>query len=95
MKPACRQAGWYTLIDNMYYFYAIKSEKDSSIYKGISRYPLKRLAQHNSGNNKSTKSKIPYVMIYQEGCSDRIGARKLEKYYKSGIGREKLKKLIS
>jgi len=77
-----------------YYFYAIQSQRDQSIYKGISRNPYARLKQHNTGKTKSTKGRIPYKIVYIEKCEDRQGARNIEKYYKSGTGREKLYKLI-
>jgi putative endonuclease len=72
----------------MYYFYAIKSQANNSIYKGISKDPNLRLLQHNSGKVKSTKAFIPYEFIYIEECNNREDARILEKYYKSGTGRE-------
>ena len=77
-----------------YYFYAIRSLKNKSIYKGITENPIIRLKQHNAGKNLSTKSFKPYELLYIEKCVDRNEARIKEKYYKSGIGREKLKNLI-
>ncbi len=78
----------------MYYFYAIRSLKNNQTYKGISQNPATRLKEHNSGKTASTKPFRPFEMAYIEECKNRIEARKLEKYYKSGIGREKLSKLI-
>jgi putative endonuclease len=77
-----------------YYVYVIKSGKDGSWYKGITDNLERRLNQHNSGKNKSTKGKGPYEMVYFEECENRIEARVREKYFKSGIGREQLKNLI-
>lgn len=78
-----------------YFVYAIKSEKDGSFYKGITDKLERRIRQHNSGKNRSTKSKIPYNLVYFEECEGRIKAREREKYFKSGSGREFLKKLLS
>lgn len=64
------------------------------MYKGISNDPERRVKEHNVGKNKSTKSKKPWKLVYIEKCLNRSEAREREKYFKSGSGREKLKKLI-
>ena len=76
-----------------YFVYAIKSELDGRIYVGFSEDVEKRLKEHNSGKTKSTKGFRPWNIIFTQECDSRIEARKLEKYYKSGIGKEKLKQL--
>ncbi len=53
-----------------------------------------RLEQHNSGKNKSTKGFLPWSMVYHEVFETRLEARKREKYFKSGIGRQYLKNLL-
>ncbi|MCX7875381.1 MAG: GIY-YIG nuclease family protein, partial [Melioribacteraceae bacterium] len=53
----------------------------------------RRLHQHNSGYNKTTKPYKPFKLIYFEKLESRIEARQREKYFKSGIGREKIKEL--
>jgi len=78
----------------MFYVYAIQSLKDKHLYIGISKNPEKRLKQHNAGMTKSTKPRRPFKIIYEESCKDRVNARKREKYFKSGIGREFLKRFI-
>jgi putative endonuclease len=79
----------------MYYFYTIKSQKNGSLYKGISADPEKRLEEHNAGKTRSTKAYRPYVIVYTEDCGTRKKARDIEKYYKTGYGREKLESIIS
>lgn len=73
--------------------YAIKSLKDGRIYVGMSKNIEKRLKEHNSGKTKSTKGFVPWVLLFTEECVDRVEARQREKYWKSGIGKEQLKKL--
>ena len=75
-----------------YVVYAIKSQLDGRIYVGFSSDVEKRLKEHNSGKTKSTKGFRPWNIIFTEEHSDRIIAREKEKYYKTGIGKEKLKK---
>jgi len=79
----------------MWYVYALKSLKDGHLYIGISQEPEKRLRQHNAGMTKSTKSRRPFKIIYKEKAKNRIDARRKEKYYKSGVGREFLKNISS
>ena len=73
--------------------YALKSEKDNRIYVGMTTNLERRIKEHNGGYNKSTKAYIPWKLIYKESCSTRIEARKREKYWKSGVGKEQLKTL--
>ncbi|MBI4398283.1 MAG: GIY-YIG nuclease family protein [Candidatus Omnitrophica bacterium] len=74
--------------------YALVSKKDGYLYIGLSEDVNRRLLEHNSGYSKSTKHRRPFEVIYVENCADRKTARTREKYLKSGIGREYLKKLI-
>jgi putative endonuclease len=76
-----------------YFVYAIRSDKDGSIYVGMTGNIEKRFIEHNRGNVFSTKGHRPYRLIYKEECRNRILARNREKYWKSGIGKEKLKLL--
>lgn len=73
--------------------YAIRSEVDGRIYVGFTSDINKRLRQHNLGKTKSTKGYRPWILIYVREVLGRIEARQLEKYYKSGIGKEFLKSL--
>lgn len=68
--------------------YVLKSEKDSNIYIGITDNLERRLKQHNSGRNLSTKYRVPLKLIYYEIKENRVEARKKEKFLKSGSGRE-------
>jgi putative endonuclease len=78
-----------------YFVYVLKSSKDSTFYIGISKDPNNRLKEHNFGDSKYTKGHRPYKLIYQEEFSNRIEARKREKYFKSGEGREFLKSFLA
>lgn len=79
----------------MLLFYALRSERDNTIYKGLSNDPDRREGEHNLGKNKSTKNKTPWKLFYVEVCEDRKEARNRELYYKSGAGREILKELLN
>lgn len=77
----------------MFYVYAISSEIRKNIYVGLTNNLERRIKEHNSGNNRTTKPYRPFKLIYSEECKDRIEARKREKYLKSGVGKEFLKSL--
>ena len=78
----------------MWYLYVLQSLKDKHLYIGISRDPNKRLKMHNAGMTRSTRSRRPFKLIYVEKCKNLNEARKKEKFYKSGYGREIIKTKI-
>lgn len=73
--------------------YAISSLQYNYIYVGMTQNLDVRLARHNSRREKTTLFYAPFRLIYTENCENRIAARKREKYWKSGVGKEKLRKL--
>ena len=80
----------------MWYVYAIQSEVNAFIYVGMAKDVERRLKEHNAGKNKSTKAFRPWVLFFTEIAGENtILARQKEKYYKSGIGKEKLKELLA
>jgi putative endonuclease len=79
---------------NMFIVYVLKSTVDGRLYKGFTRNLDRRLWEHNRGKTKSTKAYGPWQLVYKEEVESREEARKREKYLKSGIGREYLKKIL-
>ena len=77
-----------------YFVYAITSLTRKYIYVGLTSNIENRLHRHNSGYEKTTKPYAPFKLIYTEKCNNRKEARAREKYWKSGTGKEKLKKLV-
>ncbi|MBN1927891.1 MAG: GIY-YIG nuclease family protein [Prolixibacteraceae bacterium] len=74
--------------------YILKSLKDNRHYIGSTSNVEKRLAFHNSGSQRSTKSRIPFILIYTEEYNDRSQAEKREKQIKSFKGGEAFKVLL-
>jgi len=70
----------------MFYVYIFQSEKDGSYYTGITTNLKKRLKYHNSGNQKYTRTKIPYKLKWFCVFPDKKKALAFEKYLKSGSG---------
>ncbi len=77
----------------MYYVYILQSIKTGEFYKGLTDNFERRLDEHQKGKSNSTKNKLPLRIIHVELCKDRVGARKLEKFFKSGYGREIIREL--
>jgi putative endonuclease len=50
----------------MFYFYILKSVKDSFIYYGYTNNLKRRLLEHNSGETQSTKGHQPLFLVYYE-----------------------------
>jgi len=70
----------------MYYVYVLKSLKDDSIYVGYSNNLKRRFVEHNSGENKSTKHKIPFKLVYYEAYISQSDAKYRESQLKRYSG---------
>lgn len=78
----------------MYIVYLLKSFKDKSWYIGYTTNLKKRIESHNKKENKSTKNKVPWEIIYFEAYINKMDALGREKFLKSGAGRRFLKKQL-
>ena len=76
----------------MWYIYVISSQARRYMYVGLTNNLRERLVTHRNGYNKTTKPYRPFRLIHFEKFSTRLEARKKEKYLKSGIGKEWIKK---
>ena len=77
----------------MYFIYAIRSEVRNYIYVGMTSNLDKRINAHNNGYERTTKPYRPFRLIYKEKFENRREAREREKYFKTGKGKEFLRKL--
>ena len=64
----------------MYYVYAISSLVKKYIYVGMTKDIERRISEHNTGKNRSTKAYKPFSLIYKDEFLTRVDARKKEKY---------------
>jgi len=62
---------------------------------GLSTNIESRIKMYNAGKSRSTKSRRPFQLIFQEFIGSLQVARKREKYLKSAAGRRYLEKLLS
>jgi len=79
----------------MFYIYVLQSLKDNYFYTGFTRDLKKRFAEHQGGQNLSTKSRIPFRLIYYEAYMLEEDALNREKYLKTSMGKRVLKKQLS
>ncbi len=78
-----------------YYTYVLKSIKNNKLYVDYSGDLYKRVKEHNLGLVKSTKSGMPWNLIYYEACKNEKDAVNREKQLKTGFGRAYLKRRIT
>ncbi len=75
-----------------YYVYVLRSIRFERNYVGFSSDVEKRLKEHNGGKTKSTKGYRPWRILFYEEFSTKKEALDREKYLKSGIGRDYIKR---
>ena len=78
-----------------YFVYVLKSRKDGSYFKGITKDIALRLKHHNSGKHTTTKHKIPLEVVYIEMHETKIEANKRKKFFTSEIGTVVLQRLLN
>jgi putative endonuclease len=78
-----------------HYVYILKSLKDNKYYIGETTDVDKRLIYHNSGLQRSTKFRIPFILIHVEIYTIKTEALKREKIIKKWKGGMPFKKLIA
>lgn len=74
--------------------YVLQSLKDHKTYVGSTIDFDRRLREHNLGQVKSTKHRIPFKVLFTEEFGTLKEARKRETWWKSSVGRRNLKKLF-
>jgi len=76
------------------YLYIIRSTCNGDLYVGICKDVDRRIKEHNSGKNRCTKGLRPWALVFTETFPSWQAAREREKYYKSGSGKEELKRKL-
>ena len=77
-----------------YYVYILLSSKDKKSYIGFTNDLARRLKEHNSGKNISTKSRRPLKLIYYEAHLSKADAMRREQYFKTTKGKSTLKQML-
>jgi putative endonuclease len=77
-----------------HFVYILQSLKDGKYYIGETHDVEARLLFHNSGQQRSTKNRIPFIIILTEQFENRQAALEREKQIKSWKGGNAFKQLI-
>jgi len=64
------------------------------LYVGYTPDLKRRIAAHNTGKAQATRLRKPLQLLYYEAYGDERDARKREKFFKSGWGRNYVKKQL-
>lgn len=62
----------------MFYVYILQSLKDNRLYIGYSDDLKRRVQEHNSGKNKSTRHRKPFKLVYYEAYQSKLDAENRE-----------------
>lgn len=70
-----------------FYTYVLESLKDAKRYIGYTQNLKRRLEEHEKGLSFATKLRLPFKLIYFEGCLNQEDAKRRENYLKTTQGR--------
>lgn len=76
----------------MYYVYVLQSKKDNKFYIGSTGNLRKRFVDHQNGNVKSTRNRLPFEILCYEAYQNKKISQVREKYLKSSNGHKDLYK---
>ena len=77
-----------------YCVYVLFSEKDRQLYIGYTGNIVRRLAQHNNGDNISTRNRRPLKLIFMESFLYKYDAIERERYFKTSKGKRAIKLML-
>ena len=69
----------------------MKSKRDGKFYVGYTKNLKLRFEQHTKGLVRSTKNRVPLILVYYEACLNQNDATHREKYLKTFYGKMFLK----
>ena len=78
----------------MHYVYILFSVERKRLYKGSTSDLKKRVKQHNLGEVSSTRSGIPWRLVYYQAFLSKTDALREELFLKTGKGKERIKYLL-
>ncbi|OGM05263.1 hypothetical protein A2125_01295 [Candidatus Woesebacteria bacterium GWB1_43_5] len=78
----------------MHFLYILRSLKDNKLYIGVTNNIVRRLNEHNTGKSKSTKHRVPFILIYKENFTNKGLAMKREWLFKNTSESNKLMRAL-
>jgi putative endonuclease len=79
----------------MYYVYILQSLKDKKLYIGYTADLKRRIKEHKYGGSKSTKTRLPFRLVFCEAFILEKDAKRREKYFKTTKGKRSLKLMLA
>lgn len=70
-----------------FYIYVLESLKDGERYIGYTNNLKRRIEEHKKGLSFATKFRLPFELIYFEGCLNSVDTKRRENYLKTTQGR--------
>ena len=70
----------------MFYVYILRSQRDGNLYVGYTADLKNRFKEHNRGAVTSTRSRIPFTLVYYEAYAAEQDAKQREKMLKRFSG---------
>ena len=92
--PAGRQGYTRTVITPMYFVYILQ-DSIGRFYKGMTCNLDRRIREHSRGTCQTTKAMNNPKLVFVQICENQSEARSLERYLKSGSGREIIREIIA
>lgn len=77
-----------------FYVYVLESDVKGDWYVGFTTDLRRRAEEHNKGQNRSTKSRSSWQVIYYEAHANKLDALRREKYLKTTPGRRALRRML-
>ena len=74
-----------------YYVYVLRSLSDKQLYVGLTDKLSARRKEDNAGRVASIRRRVPFELLYWEGCLNLNDAAEREKYLKTAWGKRYLK----
>lgn len=79
----------------MFFYVYILENEDKRRYIGYTDDLKRRIEEHNSGQNRSTKTYRPWVVIFYEAYRNKNDAIRREHYLKTTQGRRALDRMLA
>ncbi len=76
-----------TTSNMFHYIYVLESNKDGGRYVGHTSNLKRRLVEHRKGLNFSIKYRLPFGLVYFEGCLNTLDTKRRKRYLKTTQGR--------
>jgi putative endonuclease len=86
--------GGFTRQTFMQYVYILRSLRDGNLYIGCTNDIRRRFKEHNGGKIDSTMERVPFELLFYESFINKKEAFARERWFKTGFGRNHIKKML-